>query len=226
MSANVPLISLLVTEPLYDGTQDTITEIPLDARVGSTYRFSAEITQFPVESGATITDHVHLRPDEIQLEGMVSDTPVNELPTYLGLRGDRESHETGLRSQTAFDAMFTVWRDRLPLTVITEYMVFDDMLIESFEIPRAPDRGEAIWFTMTLRKIVTVETLTAALPPEVVARLKRRRSKTKAKRKANIKLEKYSSQKAAEARTGKVSTTEAGAKSQAAAVAAGAKFRS
>jgi hypothetical protein len=226
MSRSTPLISLLVAEPLYDGTQDVITEIPLDARVGSTYRFSSEITQYPVESGATITDHVHLRPDEISLEGMVSDTPVNELPTYLGLRGDRETRVSGSRSQGAFDALFVAWRDRLPLTVIAEYMIFDDMIVESFEIPKAPDRGEAIWFSMRLRKVVTVETLTAALPPEVVARLKRRREKTAAKRRANVKLDKYSSQKAAEAKTGKVSTTEAGAKSQTAAVAAAANFRS
>ena len=69
MSVNVPLISLLVTEPLYDGTRDTITEIPLDARVGSTYRFSAESTQDPVESGATITDHVHLRELSMGMSG-------------------------------------------------------------------------------------------------------------------------------------------------------------
>jgi len=224
MSANVPLISLLVTEPLYDGTQDTITEIPLDARVGSTYRFSAEITQYPVESGATITDHVHLRPDEIQLEGMVSDTPVNELPTYLALRGDRQSQSAGLRSQSAFDALFTVWRDRLPLTVVTEYMVFDDMMIESLEIPRAPDRGEAIWFQLTLRKVVTVETLTATLPPEVVARLKRRRSKTAARRKADRKKSKLDSQTAPEVQTGKVSPQAAGAKSRTAALAAAANL--
>lgn len=223
--SNVPLISLLVTEQLYGGTQDVVTEIPLDARVGSTYRFSSEITQFPVESGATITDHAHLRPDEIQLEGMVSDTPVNELPTYLGLRGDRELKTAGLRSQTAFDALFTVWRDRLPLTVVTEYMVFEDMLIESFEIPKSPDRGEAIWFNMSLRKIITVKSLTAALPPEVVARLKRRRSKTNARRKANIKIEKYSSQKAAEAKQGKQSTSAASAKSATSAKAAGAKYK-
>lgn len=224
MSRNVPLISLLVTEPIYDGTQDVITEIPLDARVESTYRFSAEITQFPVESGATITDHAHLRPDEITLQGMVSDTPVNELPTYLALRGDKEYRAAGLRSQNAFDALFVVWRDRLPLTVVTEYMVFDDMLIESFEVPRRPDQGEAIWFSATLRKVVTVETLTAALPPEVVARLKRRRSKSKAKRNASLKIKKYDSEKAAEAALGKVSTSEASAKATTSAQAAGASF--
>jgi hypothetical protein len=223
--SSIPLISLLVTEPLYDGTEDVVTEIPLDARVSSTYRFSSEITEFPVESGATITDHVHLRPDEITLEGVVSDTPVNELPTYLGLRGDGEGQTSGPRTQSAFDALFVCWRDRLPLTVVTRYMIFDDMLIESFEVPRRPDDGEALWFSCNLKKIVTVETLTAALPPEVVARLKRRRAKSSAKRKANIKLAKYSSQKSAEAKQGKVSTAYAGTKATTSAQAAGANHK-
>lgn len=226
MSRNVPLISLLVTEPLDDGTQDVISEIPLDARVGSTYRFSSTITQFPVESGATITDHVHRQPDEISLEGLVSDTPVNQVPTFLALRGDREQAPAGTAKQTAFDALFKVWSDRIPLTVVTEYLIFDDMIIESFEIPKSPDRGEAIWFTATLRKIATVQTLTAALPPEVVARLKRRRRKSRAKAIAGKPaIAKYSSQKAAEAKTGKVSTKAASSKATSAATAAAGKHR-
>lgn len=220
-----PLISLLVTEPLYDGTQDVITEIPLDARVGSSYRFSSEITQYPVESGATITDHVHLRPDEITIEGMVTDTPVNELPTVLGLRGDNQAAPAGARTQGAFDALWTVWRNRLPLTVVTEYLVLDDMIIESLEIPKSPDRGEAIWFTLTLKKITTVETLTAALPPEIVARLKRRRKKTAARTKASTKLSKFAAQKAAQYQLGKVSTSTPGTKAQASAVAAATSHR-
>lgn len=224
--STAPLISLLVTEPLYDGTEDVITEIPLDARVGSTYRFSSDVTEFPVESGAMVSDHVHRRPDEISIEGMVSDTPVSELPTYLGLRGDGEFQPAGLRSQAAFDALFTVWRDALILTVVTEYLVFEDMIVRSFEIPRSPERGDAVWFSASLVKINTVETLTASLPPEVVARLKRRRKKTAAKRKSgNIKLGKYDSQKAAEARTGKVSTSAASDKAAAAAKAVGPSFR-
>ena len=223
--STAPLISLLVTEPLYDGTLDTITEIPMDARVGSTYRFSSDVTEFPVESGATITDHVHRRPDEISIEGMVSDTPVNELPTHLGLRGDREYQPAGIRSQAAFDALFIAWRDALILTVVTEYLIFEDMIVRSFEVPRSPERGEAVWFSASLVKINTVETLTATLPPEVVARLKRRRQKTSAQRNASAKQKKLAAQKAAEARTGKVSTSTASDKASAAATAAGAKFR-
>jgi hypothetical protein len=209
MSDKIPLISLLVTEPLFDGTEDVITQIPIDARISSTYSFRAEVTQFPVESGATVTDHVHTRPDEITLEGMVSDSGLVEFPSLLGLRGDGELQQPGTRRQTAFDAIFRAFTDKTPLTVVTEYLIFDDMVIESFDVPKSPERGEAIWFNMTLRKISTVKTLTSSLPPEVVARLKRRRAKVEARRRANRKAPKNDAQTSEEAKRGKVSTSPA-----------------
>lgn len=205
MSANTPLISLLVTEQIFDGTQDLVTEIPIDARIASTYTFSSEVTEFPVESGASITDHVHLRPDTITIEGMVTDTPVNEMPAVLGLRGDSELQSTSRRRQKAFDAIFQVWKDRIPLTVVTEYLIFDDMVIESFEVPKSPDRGEAVWFNMTLKKINKIETLSAALAPEVVARLNRRRPKSTARRRANRRAKKSDAQLSVEIKNGQVS---------------------
>jgi hypothetical protein len=225
MSDKIPLISLLVTEPLFDGTEDVITQIPIDARVSSNYRFSSDITDFPVESGASITDHIHTRPDEITLEGMVSDSGLVEFPSLLGLRGDGELQQPGRRRQTAFDAIFRAFTDKTPLTVVTEYLIFDDMVIESFEIPKSPDRGEAIWFVMQLRKIATVGGLTAALPPGVVARLKRRRAKSTARKKASKKQQKRSEQVAGESKRGKVSTEEASASQQTAGAAAAAGFK-
>lgn len=212
---NIPLISLMVTEPLYDGTQDVVTEIPMDARISSTYSFRSEVTQFPVESGAKVTDHVHLQPDVITIEGMVSDSPIVEVPNTLQLRGDAQETASGSRTQEAFDALWTVWNKRLPLTAVTEYMVYDDMVIEQFDIGKSQDRGPgALWFTATLTKITVVQTLVGTLPPEVVARLKRRRAKTRVSQltKANPLIgeliNKYGSQKAAEVALGKVSTVQ------------------
>ena len=105
--------------------------------------------------------------------------------------------------------MWQVWQKRLPLTVVTEYLVYDDMVLESFEVPKSRDQGGGLWFSASLVKIVTVRTLTATLPPEVVARLKRKRAKTKpkqkedAERKARVDRESAIAQETA---TGKVST--------------------
>jgi len=223
---NVPLISLIVTEPLFTGMEDVITEIPLDARLSSSYRFSAQVTEFPVESGAKITDHVHLDPEEVTLDGLVSDTPIMEIPATLRLRGDNEETASGSRTQSAFDALHTVWKKRLLLTAVTEYQVYEDMILKSFEVPRSTDEG-GFRFSATLEQIVIVESMTGALPPDVVARLKRRSNKRKAAAGGggSVKIEKYSSQKAAAQATGKASTKTADAKTSSAAAGAASRHR-
>jgi hypothetical protein len=92
------------------------------------------------------------------------------------------------------------------------------MVVEQFSVPRSQDKSpDSIWFSMTLRKINTVRSLVGALPAELVARLKRKRQKTKAQGSATI--EKYSSQAAAKAKAGKTSTPAASTKNATASVA-------
>jgi hypothetical protein len=217
---SVPLISLLVTEPLYDGTTDVITEIPMDACISRNYDFRAQVTQFPIETGSTVTDHVHLQPDELTLEGMVSNVPVTEVPTVLDLRGDAQASPgatAGGRAQQAYDALLTVFRKRLPLTVFTEHNIYEDMILESLSIPKDRVTGDSLKFSASLKKIYTVKTLTASLPTDVVARLKRRRKKTK--KAGDLTRETYRDRVAREAEAGKKSSKEATAKAQSTALA-------
>lgn len=191
-----PFTSLLVTEPI-EGVADIVTQIPLDVRQAETHSFSATVTEHPVEEGSLVTDHVHLQPDAISLEGFVSNTPVASIPASVAyLKGDTASRQGYSRSADAYDVLMMVYRARTPLTVVTRYQIFEDMIIEGLEIPQSRDRGTGLWFSMKLKKITIVETLTAALPPDVVAALKRRRKKTLAKLKAKTLEAKYGKQKA------------------------------
>lgn len=204
-------VSLLVTEPI-GGLDDVITEIPLDVRVSTNHSFSAQVTEYPVESGAVITDHVHLRPVSITLEGLVSDSPVNVLPNSITpLKGDVNTGWNGVstRSQDAYDVLQDVYTNRLPITYVSRYATFEDMIIEKLDIPQSRDRGSgALWFTLSLKKITTVETLAAALPPDVVAALKRRRKKT-AQARAGTTADKLEKQLSSKVSSGRQSTTDA-----------------
>ena len=177
----IPYTSLLVTEEI-SGLQDVITEIPLDVRPSETHHFSTRITEYPVEEGAKITDHVHIDPYTLDLEGFVSNTPVTSIPASLPyLKGDmRVGRQAGERAKNAYDVLVTVFRARTPLTVVTRMQTFEDMVIQKLDIPFSADRGTSLWFSMSLKKITTVETLAAALPPDVVAALKKQRAKTAA----------------------------------------------
>jgi hypothetical protein len=174
------------------------------------------VTENPVEDGSTISDHIIIKPDVITCEGLVSDTPVTRIagavsPGQVQTKGNVQPGIGERRSQEAYDVMEDIFRQKLPVTIIDEFSYFDDMVLESWEAPRTGDRGSGgLDFTATFKKIITVETLTEALPPDVVSALKRRRAKTKTKRdNVNPELVKYLAQKQKVVEQGKKSKTPA-----------------
>lgn len=60
-------------------THVQIASIWIDVSIREQHNKSAEVTRHPVEEGADITDHVRLQPDQIQIEGIVTNQPI-ELP--------------------------------------------------------------------------------------------------------------------------------------------------
>lgn len=52
------------------------TLIQFDASLSETYTTTAEPTQFPVEDGSSISDHITRTPLELQISAMVTDTPL------------------------------------------------------------------------------------------------------------------------------------------------------
>lgn len=60
-------------------THVEIASIWIDISLREQHNASAEATRHPVEDGVDITDHVRLAPDQLQIEGLVTNQPI-ELP--------------------------------------------------------------------------------------------------------------------------------------------------
>ena len=58
-----------------------IDGFPMDLALSEEHRFPGEVTSYPVEQGADISDHIRTLPEEITLECIVSDTPIGEVAT-------------------------------------------------------------------------------------------------------------------------------------------------
>ncbi len=50
--------------------------LPIDATIQRTTNYENEVTQFPVEDGNDVTDHVRTKPITINIDGVISDTPL------------------------------------------------------------------------------------------------------------------------------------------------------
>lgn len=128
----------------------TIDGYLIDVAVREEHGFDNEITEHPVEQGADIVDHVRARPVTLMIEGVVSDTPVQDAV--------RAARTAALPSREALDRLLALRNARLPVSIITSIRAYDNMVIESLVIPRDATTGDALGFTARFRQIRVVTT--------------------------------------------------------------------
>jgi hypothetical protein len=130
--------------------------LSLDAAQIINPTFDSEVTDYPVESEADHVDNVRPRPVVLQLEGIVSDTPIGEsaVPPVdeFGTR----------RSVEALAFLLETRKNRALVTVRTPELDYRNMAIESLQVRQDPDTGDALFFTATFKqvRIVTNERAT------------------------------------------------------------------
>jgi hypothetical protein len=140
--------------------------ITLDTCLSENQEYRNKISSYPVENGLDVSDHIYQEPDEVKIEGVVTNTP--DLPTD-------KNNESGEYVASAFNALldivgrFPAGRnapDALnqypnPITVDiigTRNRVYTDMICESLSIPATKETGDALIFTISFKKVRKVST--------------------------------------------------------------------
>jgi hypothetical protein len=165
---------------LYKSRPTQIANLQLDGTLTETHTRTSDVTEFEVEAGADITDHVRVKPATVAIEGIVTNTPLdrsqvadyknagpflfNQLPdTSL----DDSPQVTPGRAENAFALLEALWLARAPITVLTNLKTYESMVISSLVVPRDAKTGDAVHFTMSLtqvrlvsNKLTTVQTAT------------------------------------------------------------------
>lgn len=132
---------------------------PIDAALSQEPTFDADVTEYPVEKGADVTDHVQARPVILAVEGIVSDTPIGAVAD-LRPPGSTPSFDTRVR-------LFEIWNRREPVTVETETATYDNMVMQSFSVPEDGSTGEACRFRATFKQIRLVTNKRTSVPVAV-----------------------------------------------------------
>lgn len=141
---------------------DEVGNIELDATLAEDHSWSAEATQNPVEDGAPVSDFVIEKPDKLTLRGFMTETP---LIASSNVRDYMES-----LTQNAFDLLRDLIKERIEVTVYTQYFIYDSMILTDLSIPRSSDTGEALEFTAEFVSIRKVETQLVEVPPGISAK--------------------------------------------------------
>lgn len=155
---------------------DPIT-ITVDATVSETHENSATITEDPVESGPSTSDHYKADLATFNLSMIFSDQPIKEYPDFTDgvsfemqsdsqkafvLLADRESD----RSQRVYDAITKSQAEGVLIQVITTRRSYSNVGIRKIRVTRDKNTGKALSIDCECRvlRLVETTTTTAAIP--------------------------------------------------------------
>lgn len=147
---------------------------PYDGSLSETHTRSSEVTDFPVESGSDLTDNIRQLPAEVEIEGIVSNTPIGKMALLRGLDGgnDGTGSDGEKPANEALARLEGIWERRQPVTIQTDLKLYTNMAMTSLEIPRDPTTKNVLKFTASFKqiKIVTNQRSTVKAVPTATGR--------------------------------------------------------
>lgn len=130
----------------------------IDAALSEDHDHEAEVTEFPVEQGGNITDHVRIKPIQVTIKGVVSDTPIGAVAAIRDAAnvtiGDGDVGDAVLPSVEALAFLRATFEAGKEITIETSIKTYDDMIMERLSIPQSAETGEALMFTATFKQII------------------------------------------------------------------------
>lgn len=162
------------------------TVIELDCSVSEKHGQESPPTEFPVENGQTISDHIVIKPIELELQGIISNAPLDGLanritgalltgisavapsPAVLGpgaagfallpLLSRAED-----RTITIYQQLLDLQTARFPVDVLTSLKFYRNMWITSLSVPRDAKSGQALFFTLKFKQLLLVTPTSVAI---------------------------------------------------------------
>lgn len=140
-----------------------IGALALDASLEETHELSARVTSNPVESGASVTDHVSIEPKRLTIQGFITDSPVQ---LFSGIPELLDQSSGSLRTSTALNQLQLLFTERQPFSVVTGLQSYENMILQRLTIPRNRETGQALRFTAELIEVRFAEFKTKDLSKE------------------------------------------------------------
>ena len=134
------------------------SEYSIDATLSFSTPLESESTEYTVEDGSPVSDHISNMQQTIEIRGFMSDTPLDATGAY-------SPSENG-RHLEFLDAIQTAWQNKELLIIDAENRdVWERMQIVSFSPEWSTGQGNSYNFTLSLKQIeFTTAQKSRALP--------------------------------------------------------------
>lgn len=157
-----------MTSILFDRQKARVGVVNLDASVEETHTKTNELTDFPVDSGVNITDHIRQTPDAVEITGIVSDTPIVFLASTQA-RSPIEDEITITRDRVklAYDKLQEIMNTGALVTVVTTLRTYDNMALTGLSVTRNAATGRVLNAALSLREVLFAFAETVEAPDPV-----------------------------------------------------------
>lgn len=125
-----------------------------DAIFSTDYLHSLSITDHPVQTGANISDHAYEEASVLTFEIGMSDVMTSI---------SSESFGEGTRSITAYKKIRELQSQRVPITVVTKFGTYTNMMVETLAVPDDSTTMTALKATVVLKQIFVVNVSTVKI---------------------------------------------------------------
>lgn len=146
-------------------THAKIGAVILDASLSETHTKEVQVTDHPVEEGSNIADHLRQLPESVEINGMVSNTPLVILASLFAdspVEGDLTSPSD--RVDVALKELDRIQDSGELVTVVTSLKEYSNMALVRRTATRDAATGNVLAVQMSLRRVVIAETQLLDLP--------------------------------------------------------------
>jgi hypothetical protein len=171
----------------------TLSVLKVDATIQETHVSSVDISEHPIEDGSNVDDHITIKPKEITINGIVTDTPFTSAAQIGGLitsgavaLGSKLGSVGGLvgagvgatiggmiglsqnRAKDGFAFLQELQDQKQIFDVVTGLKLYKNMVLVNLSIPRTNQTGKAINFTATMKSINVVAAEVINIPEAAI----------------------------------------------------------
>lgn len=139
---------------IYRKEPGKIGELTLDVTISENHNYSSDITQYPIEGGGNIADHIINKPVNLTVVGFITNSPVKIFGGIL----ERLSSNRALipnRVQSAFTLLTDMREIKETFTIVTGLKVYIGMFFKTLSFPRNQGTGDTLRFTATMTRLTT-----------------------------------------------------------------------
>lgn len=134
--------------------------IVLDASVREVHNISGQVTEHPVERGIDIVDNYRVLPRGLEIEGVITNTPIKSnfpgealINSVVGLvQGDTDP------ASNAWKELERFFDEAVVLTITTSLKVYTNMVLSDLTLVRTAKQGQSLQFTATAQEVRFVDT--------------------------------------------------------------------